>query len=121
MMGEVKKPQVGTTGDYLVGKVGGMHTCLLIDTGAQVSVVPKQLWVEVTGGGTDSMQYNGSMLVTNGDKIEVMGRWTTICQFDALAVVTDFVVADISPGEVLLGNDFLLKFGTKLDLNELYC
>lgn len=86
-----------------------MQTRLLIDTGAQVSIVPKQFWVEATGGGSDLTQYNGSLSVANGDKMEVVGRWTTICQFDSLAVVTDFVVADISPGEVLLVSDFFYK------------
>lgn len=120
-LGEMCQSQPGTVGVYMFGKVGGVETRLLVDTGAQVSIVPKQFWLEATGGVGDLVEYNGSLSVANGEKMEVVGRWTTTCQFDSLAVVADFVVADINPGEVLLGSDFLVKFAAKLDLNELCC
>uniref|UniRef100_A0A8C1L401 Peptidase A2 domain-containing protein n=1 Tax=Cyprinus carpio TaxID=7962 RepID=A0A8C1L401_CYPCA len=115
------RSQPGTVGVYMFGKVGGVETRLLVDTGAQVSIVPKQFWLEATGGVGELVEYNGSLSVANGEKMEAVGQWTTICQFDSLAVVMDFVVADINPGEVLLGSDFLVKFGAKLDLGELCC
>uniref|UniRef100_A0A8C2ES37 Peptidase A2 domain-containing protein n=1 Tax=Cyprinus carpio TaxID=7962 RepID=A0A8C2ES37_CYPCA len=120
-LGEMGQSQPGTVGVYMFGKVGGVETRLLVDTGAQVSIVPKQFWLEATGGVGELVEYNGSLSVANGEKMEAVGQWTTICQFDSLAVVMDFVVADINPGEVLLGSDFLVKFGAKLDLGELCC
>lgn len=102
-------------------KLGGVETRLLVDTGAQVSIVPKPFWLEAAGGGGDLVEYRGRLKIANGDQMEVIGQWETTCQFDSLTVVVDFVVADISPGEVLLGSDFLVKFGAKLDLKELCC
>lgn len=39
-------------GVSLTGKVGGQETRVLIDTGIQVSIVPKQFWLDVTNGGS---------------------------------------------------------------------
>lgn len=119
MSGGACQSQSVTGGVYVLGKVGGVETHLFVDTGAQV--VPKQFWLEATGGGGDLVEYNGRLKVANGDRMEVIGQWKTTCQFDSLTVVVDFVVADISPGEVLLGSDFPVKFGAKLDLKELCC
>ncbi len=49
-----KLVSVSTTGAgvFLTGKVGGCETRLLIDTGAQVSIVPKHFWLNVTNGGS---------------------------------------------------------------------
>lgn len=74
-------------------KLGGVETRLLVDTGAQVSIVPKPFWLEATGGGGDLVEYRGRLKVANGDQMEVIGQWETTCQFDSLTVVVDFVVA----------------------------
>lgn len=87
----------------MLGKVGGVETCLLVDTGAQVSAVSKEFWLEATKGGGDLITYNGSLSVANGDRMEVISQWKTTCQFDSLAVVVDFVVADISLGKCCWG------------------
>lgn len=53
--------------------------------------------------------------------MEIFGRWQTVCEFDNLALITDFLVADIAPEEGLLGTDFLCKFGAVIDLKGGSC
>lgn len=108
-------------GDFLTGKIGGCETRLLIDTGAQVSIVPKQFWLNVTNGGSCLDGYQGRVAVANGGEMTILGRWQTVCQFDSLAVIAEFLVADVTPQELLLGTDFLVKFGAVIDLGEKCC
>lgn len=117
-----KLASVSTTcsGVFLTGKVGGCET-LLFDTGAQVSIVPKQFWLSVTNGGSSLDGYQGRVAVANGGEMPILGRWQTVCQFDSLAVIAEFLVADVTPQELLLGTDFLSKFGAVIDLDEKFC
>uniref|UniRef100_A0A8C1LF44 Peptidase A2 domain-containing protein n=2 Tax=Cyprinus carpio TaxID=7962 RepID=A0A8C1LF44_CYPCA len=118
-----KLASVSTTGAgvFLTGKIGGCETRLLIDTGAQVSIVPKQFWLNVTNGGSSLDGYQGRVAVANGGEMSILGRWQTVCQFDSLAVIAEFLVADVTPQELLLGTDFLSKFGAVIDLGEKCC
>lgn len=50
----------------------------------------------------------------------VLGRWQTVCQFDQLALVAEFLVADVPSQEILLGFDFLKKYGV-VDFGEKIC
>uniref|UniRef100_A0A672T9I1 Peptidase A2 domain-containing protein n=1 Tax=Sinocyclocheilus grahami TaxID=75366 RepID=A0A672T9I1_SINGR len=108
-------------GFFLTSKVGGCETHLLIDTGAQISIVPKQFWLNVTNGGSSLDGYQGRVAVANGGEMSILGRWQTVCQFDSLAVIVEFLVADVTPQELLLGTDFLSKFGAVIDLGEKCC
>ncbi len=49
--------------------------------------------------------------MANGGVMSILGRWQTVCQFDSLAVIAEFLVADVTPQELLLGIDFRSKFG----------
>uniref|UniRef100_A0A672NLL4 Peptidase A2 domain-containing protein n=1 Tax=Sinocyclocheilus grahami TaxID=75366 RepID=A0A672NLL4_SINGR len=112
-MGKCLEPcEISTTGAgvFLTGKVGGCETRLLIDTGAQISIVPKQFWLNVTNGGSSLDGYQGRVAVANGGEMSILGRWQTVCQFDSLAVIVEFLVADVTPQELLLGTDFLSKW-----------
>lgn len=105
----------------MLAKVAGVETRILLDTGAQVSVVPKQFWLSATNGGSALMDYHGKVAVADGGEMEIMGCWQTVCQFESLCLVTEFLVANITPQDVLLGSDFLLKFGAVIDLGERCC
>lgn len=59
--------------------------------------------------------------MANGGEMSILGRWQTVCQFDSLAVIAEFLVADVTPQELLLGTDFLSKFGAVIDLGEKCC
>lgn len=115
-----KLASVFTTGAgvFLTSKVGGCETHLLIDMGTQVSIVPKSFWLNVTNGGSSLNGYQGRVAVANGGEMLILGRWRTVCQFDSLAVIAEFLVADVTPQELLLGTDFLSKFAAVTDLGE---
>lgn len=130
-MGQMPAPMLTTgklasvsakgAGVFVTGKVGGCETRLLIDTGAQVSIVPKQFWLNVTKGGSSLDGYQGKVAVANGGEMSILGRWQTVCQFESLAVIVEFLVADVTPQELLLGTDFLSKFGAVIDLGDNCC
>uniref|UniRef100_A0A3B1IVL0 Peptidase A2 domain-containing protein n=1 Tax=Astyanax mexicanus TaxID=7994 RepID=A0A3B1IVL0_ASTMX len=107
-------------GVYISAKVGGNDEHLLIDTGAQVSIVSKKTWLDITEGRSDLQSYEGRVAVANGGEMEILGKWQTVCQFGALALVVEFLVADIPLG-ILLGMDFLQKYGAVIDLGEKQC
>lgn len=46
----------------------------------------------------------------------ILGKWHTVCQFDSLELVAQFLVASVPPPEILLGFDFLRKCGVVVDL-----
>ena len=106
---------------YLAAKIGGLESMVLIDSGACLSVIPKQIWLTATNGGSELNVYAGEVAAANGGGMGVMGSWQTICQFGALALVAEFLVADIPSQDILLGFDFLSKYGAVIDLGERTC
>lgn len=42
----------------------------------------------------------------------ILGKWHTVCQFDSLGLVAEFLVAFVPPQEILLGFDFLRLWWT---------
>ncbi|KAJ8016328.1 hypothetical protein DPEC_G00006050 [Dallia pectoralis] len=115
-MGDQKLPGV-----FLPAKLGGWPINFLVDTGAQVSIVPKAVWLEITKGSAELRGFEGKVAAANGEEMEVIGRWQTTCQFDSLAVVAEFLVVEIPSQEVLLGTDFLARFGAVIDLGGKCC
>lgn len=51
----------------------------------------------------------------------LLGKWHTVCQFGSLALVTEFLVADVPAQEILLGVDFLCKYGVVVDFRKKEC
>uniref|UniRef100_A0A8C1PY10 Peptidase A2 domain-containing protein n=1 Tax=Cyprinus carpio TaxID=7962 RepID=A0A8C1PY10_CYPCA len=111
----------GNPGIYIAAKLGGCDVKLLVDTGAQVSIIPKQRWLTITNGGAPLEHHEGVVRVANGGSMLILGRWQTVCQFDSLTVITEFLVADLEPQEILLGSDFLLKYGVIINLDQKSC
>lgn len=112
----------GTGGSgYLAAKVGGFESMVLVDSGAALSVIPKQVWLIATNGGSELMEHSGNVSAANGGGMGVVGRWQTVCQFEALALVAEFLVADIPSQDILLGFDFLSKYGAVIDFGEQTC
>lgn len=44
----------------------------------------------------------------------ILDRWQTVCQFDSLAIIVDFLGADVTPQKLLLRTDFPLNMGQLL-------
>lgn len=108
-------------GVFLPAKVEGVNCNLLVDTGAQVSVVAKEFWLQATGGGSELLPYTGTVSAANGGRMSIIGKWAAACQLSSLTLVIEFLVADIPLHDVLLGTDFLLKFGAVINLGEHCC
>ncbi|XP_059421576.1 uncharacterized protein LOC132156662 [Carassius carassius] len=51
----------------------------------------------------------------------ILGKWQTVCQFDSLALITEFLVADVPSQDILLGFDFLSKYGVVVDFGKKEC
>ncbi|KAA0723225.1 hypothetical protein E1301_Tti005344 [Triplophysa tibetana] len=66
-------------------------------------------------------QKNGVVRVVSGEKLPILGRWQTVCQFDSSGVIAEFLVADVEPQEILLGADFLIKFSAVINLEQKSC
>ena len=109
------------SGLYLQAKIGGSDSCVLVDTGAEVSIIPKAIWLSLTKGGGELEEYLGETLAANGGPMCVVGRWHTVCQFDSLALIIDFLVADVPIPDILLGSDVLTKYGAVIDLGSQCC
>uniref|UniRef100_A0A668B003 Peptidase A2 domain-containing protein n=1 Tax=Myripristis murdjan TaxID=586833 RepID=A0A668B003_9TELE len=106
---------------YLAAKIGGSSCHVLVDTGASHSIIPKQVWLSITKGGSDLQEYIGDARAANGGAMQILGGWQTVCQFDSLALVADFLVSDIPSEEILLGFDFLSRYEAVVDLGEKTC
>lgn len=106
---------------YLRAKIGGSEFRVLIDTGANASIIPKSLWLNLTNGGGDLLEYLGDAAAANGGPMCVVGRWQTVCQLDSLALVAELLVADVPTSEILLGYDFLSKYGAVVDVGNRCC
>uniref|UniRef100_A0A672SDB6 Peptidase A2 domain-containing protein n=1 Tax=Sinocyclocheilus grahami TaxID=75366 RepID=A0A672SDB6_SINGR len=114
-------PGESGVGVFLSARVGGAVCDLLLDTDARVSVVSKEFWQKATNGGSELVPYLGKVSVADGGQMNIVGTWSTLCQIEALALATDFLVADIPLQEIILGTDFLRKFGAVIYLNALCC
>ena len=94
---------------------------LLVDSGATFSVIPKKIWLNITNGGSQLDGHQGEVSAANGGGMGILGKWQTVCQFDSLALVAEFLVADVPSQEVLLGFDFLHKYGAVVDFAKNEC
>lgn len=49
-----------------------------MDSGATVSVIPKQLWLDITKGGAELTRYHGDVSAANGGEMGILGKWQTV-------------------------------------------
>uniref|UniRef100_A0A8C1ND16 Peptidase A2 domain-containing protein n=1 Tax=Cyprinus carpio TaxID=7962 RepID=A0A8C1ND16_CYPCA len=106
---------------YIGAKIGASDSLLLVDSGATLSVIPKQRWLEITKGGTELSGHHGDVSAVNGGLMGILGKWQTVCQFDSLALIAEFLVADVPSQDILLGFDFLSKYGVIVDFGKKEC
>lgn len=102
-------------GSHVAAKVGGVESLVLVDSGADRSIIPKSLWLTLTNGGCGLVDYQGNVSAANGGGMHILGVWQTTCQFDSLVLIVELLVADIPSCDVLLGFDFLSKYGAMID------
>ena len=83
---------------------------LLVDSGSPVTILRRDLWVEVSG---DSELLHSEEEVFQGvteHGLEVLGRTHIRMRFGGLDVVHPVVVVDNIAHKFIIGNDFLLQF-----------
>ncbi|XP_032147741.1 LOW QUALITY PROTEIN: retroviral-like aspartic protease 1 [Sapajus apella] len=109
-------------GYYLKGKIGKVPVRFLVDSGAQVSVVHPSLWEEVTDGDLDTLQpFENVVKVANGAEMKILGVWDTAVSLGKLKLKAQFLVANASAEEAIIGTDVLQDHNAVLDFEHRTC
>ncbi|XP_027971985.1 retroviral-like aspartic protease 1 [Eumetopias jubatus] len=109
-------------GYYLKGKIGKVPVRFLVDSGAQVSVVHPSLWEEVTDGDLDTLRpFENVVKVANGAEMKILGIWDTVVSLGKLKLKAEFLVANASAEEAIIGTDVLQDHNAVLDFEHRTC
>ncbi|KAM6221155.1 retroviral-like aspartic protease 1 [Rhynchocyon petersi] len=109
-------------GYYLKGKIGRVPVRFLVDSGAQVSVVHPSLWEEVTDGDLDTLRpFENVVKVANGAEMKILGVWDTVVSLGKLKLKAEFLVANASAEEAIIGTDVLQDHNAVLDFEHRTC
>ncbi|XP_037380324.1 LOW QUALITY PROTEIN: retroviral-like aspartic protease 1 [Talpa occidentalis] len=109
-------------GYYLKGKIGHVPVRFLVDSGAQVSVVHPSLWEEVTDGDLDTLRpFENVVKVANGAEMKILGVWDTVVSLGKLKLKAEFLVANASAEEAIIGTDVLQDHNAVLDFEHRTC
>ena len=98
---------------YIEIKIGKKRCSGLLDTGSEVTLLPKQL--------ADMSQITRSsrkLKAANGTIINIVGEWRTIVNMGPLNVAMNFIVSD-QIDEILIGIDWLREHRCLLSFAEL--
>ena len=98
---------------YIEIKIGKKRCSGLLDTGSEVTLLPKQL--------ADVSQLTRSsrkLRAANGTVINIVGEWRTVVKMGPLNVAMNFVVSD-QIDEILIGIDWLREHRCLLSFAEL--
>jgi len=105
---------------FVTVQVQGAPLCLIVDTGAAVSLLRKDKWALL--GGTDKYKLQqwlgGSLVGVEGSPISVCGTTMVEVKFGNLDLCIDFLVVDSLKVESLIGIDFLEKHSCVVNLKE---
>lgn len=109
-------------GYYLKGKIGQVPVRFLVDSGAQVSVVHPSLWEEVTDGDLDTLRpFENVVKVANGATMKILGVWDTVFTLGKMKLKAEFLVANASAEEAIIGTDVLQDHSAVLDFEHRTC
>ena len=98
---------------YIEIKLGKKRCSGLLDTGSEVTLLPKQL--------ADLSQINRSsrkLKAANGTQINIVGEWRTMVTMGPLRVAMNFIVSD-QIDEILIGVDWLREHKCLLSFADL--
>ena len=103
-----------TSAAYIIGKINGFSTNLLLDSGASCSVIRSEY---VLPGDVKPMS---STTLTNADgtELSLMGTTTVPVILNGLSASHNFIVVEHLSAPVILGCDFLSKHGVTLDFGN---
>ncbi|KMQ82414.1 retroviral aspartyl protease family protein, partial [Lasius niger] len=110
----------GSDGLYIMGRIDGLSCNMTIDTGANVTIIRKDL-AQKLGGSLLWTPTSVNLQTVSGDKMDVFGRKDINITFGSTTYKHTAYVADITD-PCLLGLDFLRKYNFYLNFknNELH-
>ena len=102
------------------GEIAGQMVQLLVDTGACVSAIDKQLFAKIYGHFPPNMSKGSlsSVQTVSGEKVPVLGKITIPLQLQGREYTCEFHVMQNLAYDAILGRDFLQKNGALIDLVE---
>lgn len=107
------------SGVYITCSIDGYESEVLIDSGAQVSMVHESIWRDVTQGKRDTLApYHGTLRVANGQCLNILGLRSAVVNIDGLQLCWDFVLASDSDHGALICTYFLVKYGAVVDMKK---
>uniref|UniRef100_A0A803JQA1 Peptidase A2 domain-containing protein n=1 Tax=Xenopus tropicalis TaxID=8364 RepID=A0A803JQA1_XENTR len=107
---------------FLPIHIGDVPCDLLIDCGAQVSIIHKRVWDQINSKNPQTMQTCHTMLtVANSGTMHVIGKWKTVVTIQNLHLAVEFVVAKDALQDALAGTDFLQQYAGTINIADRSC
>lgn len=99
------------------GKVNGVPTLLLVDTGSAVTIIHRRLWEQ---GQASTLQKvdGGPIVAANGQSLFILGQVKSHLLLAGGEFIYDVLVADDVSQDCLLSADFLTAHGFIIDFNS---
>ena len=105
---------------FLPARVNGIRIDMLVDTGAECTLIHKLKWEEIAK--TDSEQYklspSGALELADGSGMEVAGEFVGSLYIGGQTYTGRIIVANIGNLSGVLGLNFLEKINAKIDLQH---
>uniref|UniRef100_A0A803JLP6 Peptidase A2 domain-containing protein n=1 Tax=Xenopus tropicalis TaxID=8364 RepID=A0A803JLP6_XENTR len=109
---------------FLPIHIGDVPCDLLIDCGAQVSIIHKQVWDQINSKNPQTMQTCHTMLtVANGGTMHVIGKWKTVVTIQNLHLRDGLHLNDDGAAalDALAGTDFLQQYAGTINIADRSC
>ncbi len=63
---------------YIAAKVGGVASLFFVDNGATLSVIPQQVWIAITKGGSGWVRVGSWLDTREMFLLQMVGRWESL-------------------------------------------
>ena len=102
-------------GLFVSGTMKGVEVDCLVDTGATLTLISTKVWNTLCDDTLPLDKFEQDLQSASGELINIKGRTQVELVINGSKYKLDIVVADVD-ADVILGLDFLMKEGGKLDL-----
>ena len=94
----------------------------LWDSGAEVSCISHTLWHRVCAGKTEKLSETDTKLRSvSGNYLPVLGVFRTNLKINQESFPTEFYVIKDMKSDLIIGRDFMTRYGVKLDMGRQEC
>ena len=111
-------PSKGPGNCFIQGYLANVPVSFLVDTGADVSVVRRDVWEESEGGELDAWGGTEKLIDASGHPMRVVGMKVASIRLGNGEFTHPVIVVEGLPMEALLGMDFIVLNGCVLDPAE---